>query len=282
MWKGRSAMALKIEQQRGVGVQSVGRALRLLDLLGQSNEGERVSDLARMSGLAVSTAHRLLTTLENSGYAHFDQVNSLWRVGRQAYLVGTAYTRRRNLVAPAFPIMRRLRNATRETVNLGILDQDYLVTIAQSESREIVRAIAPPGGRVPVFCSAMGKAILTTWPDDDIVALAHRVGFHTLTSRSHRNISSLVADIQVCRERGYAIDDGEHATGLRCVGAAIWSPNGEAVGAISVSALSSRLVGPRIFEVGTLVREASRDLTRQLGSGRGLESFVESSQPEVP
>ncbi len=251
------------------GVQSVGRAMALMDLLGQSDEGARVSDLARLAGLAVSTAHRLLTTLENGGYAQFDRANGLWRVGRQAYLVGTAYTRRRNFVAPALPLMRRLRDATRETVNLGILDQDYLVTISQAESREIVRAIAPPGGRVPAFCSAMGKALLATWPDEEIVALANRVGFHPLTSRSHRNIDSVMEDIRLCRTRGYAIDDEENAIGSRCVGAAVWSPSGEAVCAISVSALASRLVGPRIEEVGALVVGVTHELTRQLGFGKG-------------
>lgn len=140
-------------------VQSVVRAARLLRLLGQADQGARLSDLARAAGLAVSTTHRLLTTLEQQGFAQFDRDGALWHVGRAAYEAGAGYIRRRNYVAPALPLLRQLRDATRETVNLGLLDGSDLVTILQVESREITRAIAPPGGRVPVFSSAMGKAI---------------------------------------------------------------------------------------------------------------------------
>lgn len=101
-------------------VQSVARALTLLRLLGGIEDGARVSTLAREAGLAVSTAHRLLTTLEEHGFAQFDPDGALWHVGREAYAVGAAFGRRRNYVAPALPHLRRLRDATRETANLGI------------------------------------------------------------------------------------------------------------------------------------------------------------------
>jgi len=247
------------------GVQSVVRALSLLKILARSDDGMRVSDIAREVGLAVSTAHRLLTTLEMQGFAQFEADTSLWFVGREAFSVGSAFGRRRSFVAPALPFLRRLRDATRETANLGILDNDALVTVSQVESREIMRAISPPGGRVPVFCSGMGKAILATWSEADVLALVERAGFSSMTPKSLRTQDALLKDLELVRTRGYALDDEEHVTGLRCVAAVVWSPQGEAAGAISVSGLAARLTQSRIEQVGATVRQAAEDLTSRLG-----------------
>ncbi|SMX51079.1 IclR family transcriptional regulator [Actibacterium lipolyticum] len=247
------------------GVQSVARALTLLKMLSQADDGMRVSDIARSSGLAVSTAHRLLTTLEMHGFAQFEPDTALWHVGREAFAVGAAFGRRRNFVAPALPFLRRLRDVTRETANLGILDHDQLVTISQVESREIMRAISPPGGRVPVFCSGMGKAILATWEDADIRALASRVGMPAMTSKSLRTVDDALADIALTRSRGYAIDDEEHVIGLRCIAAVVWSAQAEAACAISVSGLTARLTDDRIDAIGLHVAQAAQELTDTLG-----------------
>lgn len=247
------------------GVQSVSRALTLLQELARSDDGLRVSDLARSTGLAVSTAHRLLTTLEQHGFAQFEPETTLWHVGREAFAVGSAFGRRRNFVAPALPFLKRLRDVTRETANLGILDDKQLVTISQVESREIMRAISNPGGQVPVFCSGMGKAIVATWSDDAIAALADQAGLPPMTSKSLRDMDHVFADIQKTRQRGYALDDEEHVTGLRCVAAEVWSPQGEAVCAISVSGLAARLTDARLDTIGAQVRKAANELTLRLG-----------------
>lgn len=246
-------------------VQAVSRALNILKILGDAGEGLRVSDLARLSGLAVSTTHRLLTTMENAGFVHFDSSLGEWHVGREAFAVGAAYVQRRNFVAPAITYLRRLRDDSRETANLGVLDNGQLVTVSQIESREVMRAISPPGGRVPATCSAMGKAIIATWPDSQIAAFCQANGFHPLTSKSHVALDSLMQDIAQIRRSGFAIDDEEHIKGLRCVGAAIWSADGEAVGAISVSGIAARMTPDKLTQITRQVQIAAADLTRRIG-----------------
>ncbi|MEB8387867.1 IclR family transcriptional regulator [Rhodobacteraceae bacterium KMM 6894] len=250
--------------QNGSGVQSVRRAMTLMKLLARSDEGHRVSDLATDAGLAISTTHRLLTTLEIEGFAQFDPERAHWRVGRDAYSVGSAYIQKYNFIAPALPFLRKLRDDTRETVNLGVLDKDELVTISQVESREIVRAISPAGGRVPASCSGMGKAILATWSDAQIDEFTARAGFHPMTSRSHRHLESLMEDIRKIRVDGYSVDNEEHAAGLRCVASVVWSRTGDAICAISVSALSARMSQERVAFVGNKVRSVAKALTTSL------------------
>ncbi|HRO15238.1 MAG TPA: IclR family transcriptional regulator [Paracoccus sp. (in: a-proteobacteria)] len=248
------------------GVQSVGRALSLLKLMAADDRGSRLSDLARAAGLPVSTAHRLLTTLEQQGFAQFEPAAAVWHVGRDAFSTGMAYGRRRSFVAPALPTLRRLRDATRETANLGIMDDDHLVTVSQVESREIRRALSPPGRRVPVFSSAMGKAILATWRDEDILALAERAGLPPLTTKSLRTPEAALGDIALTRRRGWALDDEEYGIGLRCLAAVVWSPQGEAACAISISGMAARLTDDRLDQMGRIVAEAAATLTKQLGA----------------
>ncbi|WP_339114733.1 IclR family transcriptional regulator [Thioclava sp. GXIMD2076] len=255
------------------GVQSVTRALDLMRALARAEEGRRVSDLAKETGLAVSTAHRLLTTLELSGFAQFDSATMLWHVGREAFAVGATFGRRRNFVAPALPFLRRLRDATRETANLGILEGDRLVTVSQVESREIMRAISPPGGTAPVFCSGMGKAIVSTWEEAQIRALIGRVGLPRITARSLATPEAVLADLAACRQRGYAVDNEEHITGLRCVASVVWSAQAEPVCAISISGLAARLPEQDLDQIGQLVRQAAHQLTQALG-GTAPEAVV--------
>lgn len=127
-------------------VQSVARALSLLELLGEDDEGYRLSDLSERSGLSPSTVHRLLTTMEQKRFVQFDPYTHLWHVGRQSFSVGAAFVRRRNFVAETIPFLRRIRDRTRETVNLAVAEEGEVVILTQVESREIVRAITRAGG----------------------------------------------------------------------------------------------------------------------------------------
>src|SRR5262245_6827380 len=122
-------------------VQSLLRAIALLEILAEDDEGYRLVDLAARAGLSTSTTHRLLTTLEQKQFVQFSRDDSLWFVGVRAFSVGTAFARRRRFATLALPIMRRLRDRTGETVNLGMLDQADVVFVTQVESRELMRAI---------------------------------------------------------------------------------------------------------------------------------------------
>jgi IclR family acetate operon transcriptional repressor len=252
------------EARKG-NVQSVERALLLLELLGEDAEGYRLTDLSARSGLSPSTVHRLLTTLEKRHFVQFDQTDGMWHVGRQAFTVGATFVRQRNFVAPALPLLRRLRDLTHETANLGIVDDGEMVVLTQIESREIMRAITRVGGRAPMFASGMGKAILATYAPDDVAALVSRFGMKRLTPATLTRASDLKEEIKTIRKLGYAVDDEEYVQGLRCVAAVVHNHMGEALCAISVSGLPARMTKERLPQVGRLVAETAAELTQLLG-----------------
>ena len=254
----------KVGRRQG-RVQSVERAMLLLEALGEDEEGYRLTDLAARTGLSLSTIHRLLTTLETGRFVQFDQNHNTWHVGRQVFSIGSAFVRRRNFVAPAMPFLRHLRDRSRETANLGVVDEGEMVVVTQVESREIMRAITRVGGRAPLVASGMGKAILATYSDDDIKALIARHGMPRMTSHSIVRASRLKEELILTRKRGYAIDNEEFVMGLRCVASVIFNQQSEALCAISVSGLADRMPEDRLNSLGELVAATAREMTEALG-----------------
>ncbi len=244
-------------------VQSVDRAMLLLETLVEDGGAWRLKDLAKRTGLSPSTAHRLLTTLEQRRFVQFDSQHALWSVGRQTFSVGIAYSRRQGLLAPALPILRDLRDQTHETANLGVFEDRSITVIGQVESREIMRAITRLGGNVPMVGSAMGKAVLANLPADVLEAMVTQSDLRPKTRHGiiameqlHGRLAQVLAD-------GFAVDDEEHHPGLRCVASPVFNHLGDVVGAISVSGLAIRLTPARVAAIGALAAQAGERLSAQ-------------------
>lgn len=255
----------KVDTQRSGSVQSVDRALALLEILGEDEEGYRLIDLAARAGLSPSTVHRLLTTLEKRRFVQFDQSDGLWHVGRQAFQVGSTFARQRNFVAPALPFLRRLRDQTRETANLGVADDGKVIFLAQVESREIMRAITRVGGSAPMVNSGMGKAMLACYGPADLATIVATHGMHKLTPRSVTRVTQLREQLNEIRKTGFSVDDEEFLTGLRCIASVVYNHQGEPLCAISVSGLAQRLTDERVASIGPLVAGVAGELTLALG-----------------
>jgi len=246
-------------------VQSLTRALALLDTLAAAADGMTLSDVAQIVGLAPSTAHRLLTTLESQRYVRFVPGEGLWQVGVQAFVVGQAFRRSRDVVTLARPQMRHLMEESGETVNLYIEEGGEAVCMAQVECRQMMRAISRPGGRVKLHCSGAGKAILAALPASEVARILQTHGLPRVSEKTLDTPKKLKADLDRVRERGYAVDDEEHAVGLRCVAAPILDEEGKPLAALSISGPLARIDDPAIGVMGGLVRRAAAAVTEQVG-----------------
>lgn len=251
--------------ERSDQVRSLVRALRLLNGVAGAEEGASLTELAQQAGLSSSTAHRLLTTLEQERYVRFDPERRVWSVGVQAFATGSAFLKTRSLVGAARPHMRMLMEESEETVNLAVEDQGEAIYLGQVECRQMMRAFARPGGRVPLHCSGVGKALLSAMPEGQLAKVLHRHGLPRVTVKTLNTTAALRADLGLARERGYAVDDEEHAVGLRCVAAVVFNENAEAVAAVSVSGPMARIPDERIPLLGQVVRGRADAVTGQLG-----------------
>lgn len=246
-------------------VQSLARALALLDALAESGDGLSLGDLAQTVGLAPSTAHRLLTTLQNRRFVRFAAAEGVWQVGVQAFIVGQAFRRARDLLSLARPALRRLMEESGETANLYIEEGGEAVCMGQVESRQMMRAIARPGGRVKMHCSGVGKAMLAALPEAEVARILEAHGLPRMTDRTLVTPRRLRDDLALTRRRGFAIDDEEHAVGMRCVAAAILDEDGRPLAAISLSGPAARIGDAALIEAGARVAKAALALTAQLG-----------------
>jgi len=249
-------------------VQSLSRALKLLNALSFHAQGLSLSEVAHEVGLPNSTAHRLLTTLQNERFVRFDTERSVWLIGVQAFRVGTAFVRSRDIVTIARPYMRRLMEQSGETVNLAITDRGEVIYLAQVETQKMMRAIAGPGGRAPMHCSGVGKALLAfSTPaglDKQIQALdLTRETPHTLTTAA-----DLKRDLAQIQARGYAVDNEENAIGLRCVAAVIFDEHASTLAALSVSGPTARIADSRIPALGAAIAGIAAEITAELGGRR--------------
>jgi IclR family acetate operon transcriptional repressor len=263
MGEGRSAPPSIAE--RSDQVKSLVRALTLLNRLASTDDGVTLSEVAQQVGLSPSTAHRLLTTLEQERYVHFDPERRLWSVGMQAFMTGNAFLRARSLTAAARPHMRALMEESAETVNLAVEDQYEAVYLAQVESRQMMRAFARPGGRVPLHCSSVGKAMLSAMPDAAVTKILQNRGLPRVTIKTIGDTVALREDLLRTRERGYALDDEEHAVGLRCIASVIFDETSEPLAAISVSGPMVRIPDERVPILGDAVRRKAEAISAQLG-----------------
>jgi IclR family transcriptional regulator, acetate operon repressor len=252
-------------EPREGGVQSVDRALQIIETLAEDDQGYRLSDLAVRTGLSTSTAHRLLTALEKRRFVQFDRTQSKWHVGAQSFAVGATFTRRRNVVAQAVPYLRKLRDQTRETANLAVVDDEAIIVLTRVESREIMRSLTKVGGRVAMVASGVGKAVLATYPDADVNAIIRHHGMPRLTEKSIVRPGDLFRELATIRRQGYAVDDEEACIGLRCIAAVVYNDCSEPLAAISVSGMTSRLTDDRLADLGRTVREMAAELTAALG-----------------
>jgi len=264
---------------RSPQVQSLTRALVILEILADHDSGLSLTELAGLASLPTSTTHRLLTTLENKRFVRFNRSTNLWSVGVQSFVVGNAFARSRNFVPLAKIFMRHLMDQSGETVNLATQDNDEIVYLAQVECREMMRAFVRPGARAPMYCSAVGKALLAAQPETEF-RRSTRQRVHTADSPGAISLTpEFIAVLNEVRRCGYALDDEEQSIGMRCVASVIYDENGGPLAAISVSGPSARITVERIPILGALVNKTCRDITADFG-GRlpgDIESPVRAS-----
>ena len=257
--------------QTSNGVQSLNRAMSILDALAECDEGLTLTLLAKRVALPPSSAHRLLTTLQRQRFVRFDSASMTWHVGVQAFVVGNAFARSCDVVMLAKPHMRRLMEQTGETVNLYVLNGGGAVCMAQVQSPQLIRAISRPGGGLGMHRSAAGKAMLAHMTKDEVVDIVAKHGMSRSTPNTIVSLKKLQAELARTRSRGFAVDNEEFAMGLRCIAAPIFGERGVANAALSVAGPAVRITDDRLSTLGDIVAAAARSVTIELGGGVRLE-----------
>lgn len=245
-------------------IQSLDRAMVILKALADK-EGLSLTELSDSTDQAPATVYRVLSTFETHGMVEVDPVRQLWFVGAEAFRIGSAFLGRTNLIERGRPVLRELMLATGETANLALADDGEVVFISQVETPQPIRAYFKAGTRSAIHASGIGKAIMAHWSDERRAALVRDRGLPAFTPQTVTDPAALAVELKTIRERGWAVDDGEHTAGMRCIAAAVFNEHGEPIGGLSISGPAARIVEDREAELGRAVQLAANRLTEAIG-----------------
>ena len=256
MWKMLLLLA-RVGRVENSGVQTVARAFEILACF-RDGDDLGVSEVARRCGLAVSTTHRLMTSLVAAGF--LDKDGARYRIGGALTEFGQLAHRRYGAYR-AEPHLERLAATTGASSSIAIRQAGDAVLVATSRWRE-ADGDSLQGIRLPVHASALGKALLV-WgevPDDLLDLLPYAGG----TERSVTGPSALAAELAATRERGYALNDEELDAGYRTIGIPVPGPAEGCRFALGLRGPVALMVPERIPMFVELARATARDIGEAL------------------
>ncbi|HEY8425745.1 MAG TPA: IclR family transcriptional regulator [Limnochordales bacterium] len=257
-------------------VQSVERAVRLLDVLARHDAG--ISDLARATGLHKATVHRLIKTLLRLGLVELAPDGVRYRLGLRLLELGGRVLARLDVREVARPYLADLRDRTRLTVHMAVLDGTDVVYVEKLDSPANLRMASFVGTRSPAYCTALGKAILAVLPEQEREAILQRTRLLPRTPQTITTVEALRQDLAATRARGFAVDNVENEEGIRCVGAPVFGHGGRVVASVSVSGPIFSVTPDRVDELGRAVVETAGAISHALGYGGSSRVIGGASQ----
>jgi DNA-binding IclR family transcriptional regulator len=217
-----------------------------------------LAEITRRTGLPKTTVHRLLAELQQSGL--IERTSDGVRLGMGLFELGQLVPRQRGLRESAMPFLNDLYEATRETVHLAVLEQHEVVYIAKITGRAAPAVPSRVGGRMPTYCTGVGKVLLAYAPPETRRAVLdgplHRRTPYTIVMPGR-----LRRELAAVRRRGLAFENEESSLGIACVACAVFDQAGQAVAAVSIAGWVNRLDTTR---VASAVRTAALGISRQL------------------
>lgn len=246
-------------------VQSLERGLQVLNAIARASGPMSLPELVRAVKFERSCVFRLATTLTRQGFLSQSPRTKEYSLGAAIWeLVGHMQRSSPLLVLTRKHVML-LAEQLGETAHLSVRQDDRAISLEHQLTPQVVGVMAAAGRSELLYCSAVGKALIS---DFSLEELRELFGGETLKARTERTIKRVTDLFEECQRgasRGYAIDDEEHTEGVRCIAVPVRDYRGDIVAAIGMSAPSSRLPKQRIATVGELVKRAAAELSRELG-----------------
>lgn len=242
----------------------VGRAVRLLVLVGEHPHGITLSELARESGVPVSTSHRLVNTLCREGLVEFESSGKRYKPGLRLFQLGQRAGQAYGFAGTALPVMQEVTRATQEATLMSVLDGTRHLYVHYVDGPLTVGVRSEPGRHGPLHCTSMGKVLMAFAAQDVRADLLDRVELTPYGPNSITDREVLREDVRLAAERGYATADEEHHQGLRAVAVPILRPDGGVFAALSTAAPAFRRTMDDLVTMVPLLRSAAAELGARL------------------
>ena len=221
--------------QSNYTIESLQRGLQVLALFNREQPTLTLTEIIQKTNLNKTTAFRIVSTLETTGYLNRDPKTKQYRPALKVLQLGFTAISSLEFRQVARPYLRQLSQEVGETVSLSVLDGMDVVYVDRVRNHQIVGVILGIGSRIPAHCASMGKVILANLAEDELNGRLQEITLDPCTPQSITTLADFMADIIQVRQQGYALNDEELELGLRAVAAPIWDDHHQVVAAINIT-----------------------------------------------
>lgn len=239
---------------------TVGRTLAVLDLVAAYGRPVRFAEILPASGLPKATLYRFLQALTHQDMLAYDDDRQTYAPGMRLVRLAHAAWAQSSLAPLAQEVLDRLAVDLGQTVHLAQLDNGAVLYVDKRNAKLPVEMFAQSGKVGPAYCTGVGKAMLAHLPEDKLAAALSRQSYHAHTPNTLTTPDTLRAELVRIRQRGYALDDEEHETGIACLAAPILSGTGRILGAISVTTTTATTSRDQLLSLAGPVTQAAAQI----------------------
>ena len=255
---------IRTRESKAVPVGVVKKVLKILEVLHGNPAGLQLKEIAGQTAINKSTAYRFLAHLQSEGYLYRDEAGA-YVIGPKLARIGSGTNFEESLRKMSRPVLQKLWTATGETVNLAILDGQQILYLAVIESSHTFRFASQVGARRPLYCTALGKAMMSYLLPEEIEHLLPALAYERFTPHTITQPAKLKRELVKTRMRGYAVDDEEAVLGARCIAAPIFDANARVTGGVSLSGPITRISQDKVAPFAAILRKAALSISRRLG-----------------
>lgn len=229
------------ESDSRYNIRVLDRAISILNLL-SDGKPRILNEISELVGLSPSTAFRLLSTLAGYRFVKRDEKSGQYSLGLACLELARSYHESNGLRGIALPELEALRDDTKETVHLAMIDNMEVVYLEKLPGLHAIGIMSSRvGGKAPAHCTGVGKVLLAYQKVELVKAFYEKQGLETFTEATISSLENLLSHLKLIKERGYAFDLGEHEHEVRCVAAPIFDFEGKVVAALSISGPAGRM-----------------------------------------
>ena len=250
-------------------VQSVDRALRIIEFLAENPTGAGITEISKSLGLSKGTVHRLISTLKERDFAYQSSNTELYRLSYKILYLYNCISNNIDMFKVSRPIIRKFADKVDATVHLATLDEKrsnivYIDRIEPMNSQKLFVMSSRVGKKAPCYCTAAGKILLSQYSDDEIRDIMKGEEYKTYTDKTIKNIDEFLEEIHKVRKQGYALDENEYDHGIICISIPIYNSNDKIDFAMSVTDLILYTKAEELINLKDQLDEVSRKVSNAI------------------
>ena len=247
-------------------IQSIDRVFNIVETMSNFSRGISLSELSSLVGFTPSTVHRFLSALMIRGYVCKDTETGKYRLTARLYDIGAKVIPGLNLVNTVSPFLEKLAEISEETVHLVSREGNEVVYLVRQDAYpSIINMGSRVGLRNPMYCTGVGKSILAFLQEDEVSSIWNNTDIVKYTDTTIMTYQELRKELIKIHENGYAIDNEEHETGIRCLATPLFNSENKPFAAISISGMATRMTDEKINRLVPIIMRTAHSISELYG-----------------